>query len=152
FQPSVTVDKTGDTLSKIGDQVTYHFVINNTSSSDAPVLQLASITDDVLGNLSAQAIAAGCGSLASASSCNFNVPFTIPSGSADPLVNTVSVLYHPDGFPNDITASDSHSINLFQPSVAVDKVCTNEPVEAGKNAEFLITITNNSSADSPKLV
>jgi len=150
FQPSVTVDKTGDTLSKAGDDVTYTFTITNTSSADSPNLNLVSITDTLLGDLTGAASPASCDSLAPAASCTFNVVRTVLAGDADPLVNTVTVHYNPAGFPNDISASDGHSVNLFQPSVTVDK--TGDTLsKAGDDVTYTFTITNTSSADSPNL-
>ncbi|HEX5015242.1 MAG TPA: hypothetical protein VFV72_13910 [Candidatus Limnocylindrales bacterium] len=150
FQPSVEVVKGGDTLSKVGDTVTYTFQITNNGSADSPNLILDSITDTVLGDLSDEAPAA-CDSLAPAASCNFNVDFVIPDNDPDPLPNTVTVHYHPQGFPNDITDSDDHSVNLFQPGVTVDK--TGDTLsKIGDPASYTITVTNTGSADSPDLV
>jgi hypothetical protein len=126
FQPSVSITKNGDELSKIGDGVTYHVKITNTSSGDSPALKLDSISDDVLGDLSSYASAASCSSLASGASCEFDVPWTVAAvdvnpadGQADdPVINTVTIHFHPDLFPNDITATASHELNLFQPSIA----------------------------------
>jgi uncharacterized repeat protein (TIGR01451 family) len=151
FQPSVTIDKSGDTLSKVGDSVDYNFTINNTSSGDSPNLVLDSITDNVIGNLAALAAGAGCSPLAPGGSCNFSTSRTVLGSDPDPLVNTVVVHYHPDGFPNDITASDSHSVNLFQPSVTINK--TGPPYsKAGDVSTYTITVHNTSSSDSPNLV
>jgi len=150
FQPSVTIDKSGDTLSMVGNDVTYHFVITNTSSEDSPDLFLNTISDTVLGDLSTQALDAGCGQLASGASCQFDVTRTIEASDTDPLPNTVTVHYHPEGFPNDIHASDDHSVNLFQPSVVVDK---NGDLlgKVGDNVHYTFTITNTSSTDTPDL-
>ncbi len=151
FQPAVTIAKTGPALSKVGDTVTYTFTITNTSSQDSPNLTLASISDSVIGNLMSQATAAGCDVLTYQEVCSFSVSRTVQAGDPDPLVNTVNVLYHPDGFPNDITASASHSVNLFQPSVKITKT---GPAfsKAGDTATYNVTIQNTSSADSPNLV
>ncbi len=154
FQPAVEVVKGGDTLSKAGDDVTYSFTINNLSSDDAPNLLIddtSGVTDTVLGNLTATAKANGCTSLAYGGSCSFNVVYTVQSGDPDPLDNTVSVLYHPDGFPNNITDEDSHSVNLFQPSVDVTK--TGDTLsKVGDPASYTITVNNTGSGDSPNLV
>ena len=147
FQPSVRVDKTGDTLSKIGDTVTYTFTITNTSSADSPNLHLQSITDDVLGVLSAPA---ACDNLAPAEFCTFRVDNVVTVDAPDPLVNTVEVHYKPVGFPNDITDEDSHSVNLFQPEIAFDK--TGDTLsKAGDDVNYTLTLFNNSSEDSPDL-
>jgi uncharacterized repeat protein (TIGR01451 family) len=153
FQPSVRIDKTGDTLSKIGDPVTYTFTITNTSSTDTPDLTLTSVVDDKLGSLTAQAAAAGCATLASGASCNFSVPKTVLASDADPLVNTVDVIYHVTGFPTvSATASDNHTLNLFQPGVDVTKTANVTQAKVGDPVTYTITITNLSSQDSPNLV
>ena len=42
------------------------------------------------------------------------------AGDPDPLPNTVTVHYHPEAFADsDVQSSDSHEVNLFQPSVTV---------------------------------
>lgn len=151
FQPSVSVSKSGPTLGKVGDTVTYSFTITNTSSNDSPNLVLDSVSDTVLGSLTSTATGSGCTSLAPGASCTFTKDYTIQPGDPDPLVNVVTVHYHPLGFPNDITASASHSLNLFAPSVAVVK--TGPALsKVGDPAVFNFTITNTSSPDSPPLV
>jgi uncharacterized repeat protein (TIGR01451 family) len=156
FQPSVTIDKDGTTLSKEGDVITYDFTITNTSSADTPNLVLDSVTDvgdgwAGLGDLTANALTVGCGTMASGASCTFSVTIVAPAGP-DPLKNTVTAHYHPDGFLNDITASDDHSVNLFQPSIDVTKTCDPSQVKVGQLVTFTCTITNTSTTDSPDLI
>jgi uncharacterized repeat protein (TIGR01451 family) len=148
FQPSVTVDKSGDPLSKIGDDVTYHFEITNTSSTDSPNLMLDSVADDVLGSLTAPG---ECDNLAPGASCEFDFPWKVAAGSPDPVVNTVEVHYHPVGFKNDITDTDSHTLNLFQPSITFDKT-GDELSKATDVVNYKLTLDNMSSADTPDLV
>jgi hypothetical protein len=112
FQPAVEVVKDGPTEAHVGDTITYSFTINNLSSMDSPDLILESVIDDVLGDLTADATLAGCDTLGFGGTCNFTVDYTIPMGTNSPLVNTVTVLYHPEGFPNDITDSDTHSVTV----------------------------------------
>ncbi|MEA3338272.1 MAG: hypothetical protein U9R25_20475, partial [Chloroflexota bacterium] len=157
FQPSVEVIKEGDTLSKIGDEVTYDYTINNTSSADSPSLNLVSVLDTGdnnggagLGNLTAAASAAGCDILASGGSCNFSVSYTVLEGDDDPLDNRVDVLYNPDGFPNPITDWDDHTVQLFQPAIELTKT-GDEESKVGDDVTYTIGIVNTSSADSPDL-
>ena len=151
FQPAVLIEKTGDTLSKATDDVTYTFTITNKSSDDSPALNLESINDNVIGDLSANATASGCDVLTDDEVCSFQVTRTVDAGDPDPLVNTVNVLYHPDGFPNDITASDGHSVNLFQPSVSIEK--TGDTLsKVGDQVTYHVKMTNTSSPDSPNLI
>ena len=150
FQPSVQVEKTGDDLSKIGDGVTYGFTITNTSSADTPTLILDSMPDSVLGDLAATAAANGCGSLAPGGTCSFNVGYTVQSGDPDPLVNTVTVHYHPENFTNDIRANDSHSVNLVQPCLKIGKD-GDDLSKVGDDVNYTITVENCSSSDTPDL-
>ncbi len=111
FQPAVEVIKTGPTTGTRGQTVTYSFTINNLSSGDSPNLILNSVTDTVLGNLTAAATP-NCGTLASGGSCSFTFNYTIPSSGPNPIVNVVTVHYKPAGFPNDITDDDDHTLNI----------------------------------------
>src|SRR3989304_4989708 len=139
FYPSVVIDKTGTTLSTEGDDVTYPCTISNTSSSDTPDLLLDSLTDTLLGDLSDDAPAA-CDQLAPGASCTFNVVYTVQVGDPDPLLNTATAHYHPDGFDNDITDSEGHSVNMFYPSVVIDKTGTTLSKE-GDDVTYTFTIS-----------
>jgi len=151
FTAGVTIAKTGDTLSKVGDQVTYNVVVTNTSSSDAPNLILDSFTDSKVAGLQAAFVTAGGGVLTNGEVVNFSYTYTVVAGDPDPLLNTATVHYHPDGFPNDVTASDGHSVNLFQPSITINK--TGDTLsKVGDAVNYTITVTNTSSADTPNLV
>lgn len=145
FQPSITLTKTGDELSKVGDDVTYTITLANTSSADSPDLE-CTITDPLLGLNKSVTLASGASDVSS-------VPYTVPAGSDDPLPNTASATCSPIGFPNVLRASDDHSVNLFQPSVAVDKTadCDVDGVPVGADIIYTYAITNTSSADSPAL-
>src|SRR6266508_2434660 len=153
FQPDFTITKTGDTLSKNGDEVTYTFEIDNTSSTDSPDLNLVSISDTKLGDLAAAATAAGCDVLDSdpSETCSFQVNHTIPSDNAeDPYVNEVTAVYQVDGFPNQLTRSDRHSVNLFQPDFTITK--TGDTLSKnGDEVTYTFEIDNTSSTDSPDL-
>lgn len=120
FQPSVEVIKDGPTIATVGETITYEFTINNLSSGDSPDLILDSVTDTVLGDLTATASANGCDTLAAGGSCNFTYDYTIPDDDPNPLDNVVTVHYHPEEFPNDITDDDDHSVEI----VVGDEGCT----------------------------
>ena len=109
FQPAVEVIKDGPAEAYVGDVITYTFTINNLSSSDTPPLALVSVTDTVLGDLTAAAAAAGGDVLVDGESVTFTATWTI-TGDPNPLVNVVTVLYNPTGFPNPITDDDPHSV------------------------------------------
>ena len=160
FQPSVSVDKTGDTLSKVGDAVNYTITVTNTSSSDSPNLVSGTIVDTLLGNLlnpanpfvTSSDCAATLATTAGVDSCTIHATRTVLAGDPDPLPNTVTVHYNPSGFPNDVTDSDDHSVNLFTPSVAVTKQCSPASVTVGQTVTFTCSILNTSSSDAPNLI
>ena len=146
FQPSITVTKTGDDLSKVGDEVNYTIKVCNTSSADTPDLVKDTVTDSLIGGVDA----AFGASLASGQCESHDFTRTVQANDPDPLVNTATAHYHPTGFPNDITASDDHTVNLFQPSVTIDKT-GDELSKVGDTVQYTITVTNTSSPDSPNL-
>jgi hypothetical protein len=155
FTAAVEIIKTGDTVSKAGDEVTYNFTINNLSDGDlstggldgtTPDLLIDSISDTVLGDLSTQATAAGCNTLAQGGSCNFSVNYTVQGSDPDPLANTVTVHYHPDGFANDVTDDDNHSVDLFAPAVQIVKTA-DDVSKPGDLVTYNFTITNQSDGD-----
>jgi len=154
--PAVAITKTGTLLSKVGDVVTYTYTIRNTSvPPTAPPLDMVSLVDvgigwPGLGNLSALAVANGCGPLATGATCTFQVPRTVAAGDPDPLVNVVTATYRLTAFNQTVTATDSHSVNLFQPRITFSK--TGDPVsKVGDPVTYTLTLTNTSSNDTPDL-
>lgn len=174
FTAAVEIVKTGEDLSKIGDPVVYDFTITNKSDGDlttvaldgtAPDLELDTISDTLLGNLltnAQNATPTSCSTLSQGQSCHFQVSRDVLATDPDPLPNTVTVHYDVADvgaitFDNDVTDSDSHEAQLFQPSIDVTKTCkpkggsVGQPVKLGQKAVFDITITNYSSVDTPTL-
>jgi uncharacterized repeat protein (TIGR01451 family) len=146
FQPSLTVTKTGDALSKVGDVVNYNIEVCNTSSADSPNLVKDSVSDNRIAGVNA----AFGASLAAGACEDHDFTRTVQAGDPDPLVNTATAHYHPAGFPNDITDSDTHSTNLFQPNFTIQK--TADALSKVSDAvNFRVTVTNTSSNDSPNL-
>ena len=113
FRPSVQVAKgCSPAGARIGDTVTFTCMITNTSSSDSPNLVLLSVNDTLKGDMTAAAIAAGCQNLAPGAMCVFTYSHTITASDPDPLVNSVTVRYAVDGWPNIVTASNSCSVDI----------------------------------------
>src|SRR3990172_8607376 len=152
FQPGLVVDKSADrTLAHVGDAVNYTFLITNTSSSDSPDLVADTVIHDVLGDLldgsNPFVTSSDCGaSLAAGASCTITAARTVQDLDDDPLVNTVTVHYHPDGFPNDITGSDSHSVDIIHPNIEVVKECTPQ-VHPGDTIDVIARVGN--TGDTP---
>ena len=143
FQPAINLLKTGDTLSKIGDGVDYVITLENNSSADTPVLT-CTVTDALIGVDETFTIASGLDEV-----INVN-GFIIPANAVDPFVNTASVTCSPAGFSNVYEDTASHSTNLFQP--AINLVKTGDALsKIGDPVDYVITLENNSSADTPDL-
>jgi len=142
FQASITLDKTGDTLSKVGDDVSYTITLTNTSSGDTPDLE-CTISDPMLGSFGPYTIASGQNQVV-------NATYTVQQGDPDPLVNTATATCSPIGYPNVMTASGSHQVNLFQPSISVTKT-GDDWSKAGDEILYNVVIENTSSTDSPAL-
>src|SRR3972149_194841 len=145
--PDFSVDKTGPSLSKVGDSVKYNYSITNTGGVN---LNLVRVVDDKAGNLTVTANAAGCNVLSVGETCNFTKKYVVKSGDTDPLVNTVTVIYNVPQTSINKTHTDTHSINLFQPAIDVTKTC-NAVSKVGDTVNYTITLSNNSSADTPAL-
>jgi uncharacterized repeat protein (TIGR01451 family) len=146
FQPDVSIQKTADALSKVGDPVDFHITVTNTGSSDSPPIT-CTLTDSLLGiNKTITSLAVGASDVTDASR-------TTQAGDPDPLVNTASVTCTVDGFGNVLgPKSTESSTNLFQPSVDVAKTCQPPSVQVGQTITYTCTITNTSSSDSPNLI
>ena len=154
--PDFTIDKTGDDLSKVGDDVTYSFTITHTGEQGSADLELVSISDDKLGTLAAgpgqdDEVPAECDVLSPGESCTFDIPFTIPDDATDPFVNEVTAVYAISGLTTiSFTRTDTHSTNLFQPDYEVIKTGP-DLSKAGDEVTYTYTINNKSSDDSPNL-
>jgi hypothetical protein len=78
----------------------------------------------------------------------------MPDTPDDPYVNTASVECTFADFPNVLNDGDSHSVDLFQPSINVTKTGDEFSKNWGGQADMItynVTIDNTSSADTPNL-
>src|SRR5262249_61189309 len=75
---------------------------------------------------------------------------TVLAADPDPLVNTVTLSCNVAGFPNVLTDTASKSVNLFQPAIDVTKTAENTS-KVGDTVHYVITLSNNSSGDTPAL-
>ena len=148
FWPAVELSKTGPALATAGEEVVYTFTVTNTGSADSPALVLDGFSDALLNGVTPPP---DCGTLAVGASCVFTAAYTVPTGAADPLVNTAIITYHPQGFDNRVAASDTHAVNLFQAAVRVGKSGP-DFAAPGDAITYTIRITNAGSTDSPSLI
>ena len=149
FQPSVDVDKTGDTLSKVGDTVNYTITVTNTSSADSPDL-VWTISDTLLGDLldrprppaTARPRARPWHRSPSPAPCWPATPTRCPTRSRCTTTRTGSPTTSPTATTTRSTCSSRRS--------TIDK--TGDTLsKIGDAVNYTITVTNTSSADSPNL-
>jgi uncharacterized repeat protein (TIGR01451 family) len=155
FQPSATLSLSASptTIQHLGDPVTYTYTITNTSSTDSPNLVLDvndpnnSFTDSLLGDLEADAVAAGGGSLSPGGTFTFTKTRAIQAGDPSPLTNTAGVVFtlaqNLGSFDNLINAGASTSVILL-PELTITKAATGgvTVINPGDTASFTITVSN----------
>jgi uncharacterized repeat protein (TIGR01451 family) len=130
FQPGVDITKTGPVNALVDETITYNVKIDNTSSADAPNLVLDSFSDSLVPGATPPA---ACNNLATGASCSFTYTYTTKADDFKPtgktLDNTATVHYHPAGFPNDISDSDTWKVGAGTPPLAqhVWQIKTNMP-------------------------
>ncbi len=146
---------TGEPLSKIGDDITFSYSIENTGAAS---LSMESVDDDLVGDLTAAAEAAGCNPLEPQESCSFDITYSIADDADDPMVSSVFATYSSfsafkagtESLVSAVSDSDELAVNLFQPSVSVVK-SGDTLSTAGNTVHYVIEITNTSSEDTPAL-
>jgi uncharacterized repeat protein (TIGR01451 family) len=158
-------------LSKVGDSFTYPLTVTNTGASP---LFIQSVTDTLLGNIVVnhtlqQPGAAGVNQFVTAidaGTYNFSQPLapgasltilvsrTVQAGDSDPTVSTVSYIGTDDlaGTQDQITASATNTVNLFQPSATLTLSASPGSAVVGTPITYTYMVTNTSSSDSPNLV
>lgn len=149
FQNSIQISKTGPAYSRVGDIVTYTYVITNTSPLSSPNLVLKGIVDiinSVVTDLTKEVINAGALILPSGASVIFQSSHLVVESDPNPLVSTVVAVYNPVGYSNEISAYDVNLVTIVNPNFTVVKRCETEEVVAGGTATFRINITNQGNA------
>lgn len=160
----IAIDKTGDELSKIGDPVNYEITISNTGR--APLYK-KEIRDSLIGDITlsgadqnnAAVSSNTCGPmLAPAASCTIAYSRVVGANDPDPLENTARIIYteFADFSGVAFPAEYTWTTNLFQPAIAIDKKANGSDgpltVDQGDTVNYMIRLTNNSSADTPDLI
>src|SRR5262249_38391044 len=165
FQPSVALAKAANrATAAVGDTIVYTYTVDNTGSSDSPALVIDTLVDDngtpgstaddlSLANGKTTFVGGDTnndGRLALTELWTYTASRVVVAGDADPLVNTAVVHAHPLGFTNDLSATASASVDLFQPAIAIDKT-GNALSKIGDPVTYTYTVTNAGSAGTPAL-
>ncbi len=154
---SISVTKSGDTISKVGDEVNYTVTIQNTGSlplykDDISDTLLGSITINGVDQTNAYVQTNTCGAtLAIGASCTITLKRTVQAGDADPLPNTVSVVYRgrSDLSGSAVSGSDDHSVNSFSNGRShLTRGVSAHLSKVGDEATYTLTLNNTSSSDT----
>ena len=142
FQPDITVTKSADRdFAQVGDTVTYSITITNTGSADSPAL----VPDDTMpftdSLVPGATLPSSCGSLAVDDSCTFTYEYVVKADDST-IPNTAEVLFHPTGFPNNVTDRASASLTVIRPSFTVTKTCSTPNFPPGTTAIFTVNVQN----------
>jgi len=131
-------------VTKAGHVVDYEIcVINCGTNCD---LELVSVIDDLLGDKTADFGGPGAVLADGAPPLCRTFPYTVPDGTPSPLVNTVTATYvGEDG--QTLVETSTAEVRILHPGIDVTKECLTDPVPAGADAEFRITITNTGDVD-----
>jgi len=78
---------------------------------------------------------------------SFDYTYVVLSTDPDLLLNTATVHFHPDGFPNDISASAQWSVKLVHPNTEVTIVP--DVFETLPGGNVILTITEKNTGDWP---
>jgi hypothetical protein len=131
FQPSITISKScAPDPVQVGQTLLCNIVITNTSSTDTPTLQAATIADTRSGNLLAANVnvvstTCGTGAFVSGGSCTIVTSYVVTAADLPgPLTNSVTLSVSPTGFPNVLTVSASDTVAITPPVVPGGEGCT----------------------------
>ena len=109
INPAIDVTKSGPPLAKVGDEITY--TIGFTTLSDGDFLGECTGNDPLLGG--------DLGVFVSGQPRDFL--YTVQADVPDPLTNTATITCAVEGFDNEVSDSDDHSVDLIAPAIDVTK-------------------------------
>jgi len=161
LNPEVCVTKSVECdISSPGYFVDYKIRIENCGDTE---LQLQSIVDTLASpllsnpNLYELALLSGCEFLDPVgegwddpNSCVIMYALEVLEGDLVPdpnLVNEVTAVYEAIGTGQTVEDSDDVVVDLIDPDFTVEKICLDEPLMVGEDANFLITIENTGTVD-----
>ncbi len=152
--PVITVDKTAnpETVDEPGGLVTFTVVVGNESAASDPVT-IASLTDDIHGDLNGQGDCSVPQTILPGDSytCEFTV---LVAGNAGDIETDVVTANGSDdeGTPASAFDDATVTINDIAPVIVVTKDGSATVPEAGGDATYTITVTNNSAPSDPVTV
>ncbi|MFW6135700.1 MAG: hypothetical protein ACOC7N_02635 [Chloroflexota bacterium] len=142
------VAATGSPSVQIGERATFTVTITNTGSHGAPDLVLDRVTD-FQGRLTEE-LPDRCRVIPNGEVCTFSYQPSVPSDVGS-FTNAIEVRYRPAGLTDVIAEVASHTVEIFQLSISVEKSGPAEAIE-GQDVTYTLEIANTSSDGAPDLV
>jgi uncharacterized repeat protein (TIGR01451 family) len=136
--PSISVAKGGPAISKVGDTIAYWAAVANTGDC---TLVKDSVSDNVVAGINGLF----ANTLAPGVTDNQTYTYVVQPGDPDPLVNTVTFHYHPQGLSNDITDNATCTVDLRHPDILITKGVAAGIYRAGDSITYLVIIDNTST-------
>jgi len=133
IDPSINVTKTGPDTAKVGDEITYTIGFTDTGTG---TLGECTGSDTLLGDL---------GVFVDGVTRDFLRTALVTD--PNPLPNTATITCDVEGFDNQASGSDGHSVDLIDPSVDLTKECRPDPVNVDETIEWAITVNNTGDID-----
>ncbi|NPV09184.1 MAG: DUF11 domain-containing protein, partial [Anaerolineae bacterium] len=131
--PSISVTKSADAATAfVGQVVTYTITVQNTSP-DVDLVNLT-VSDSLIGDLSADFV----DELPIGASETNTYQRTVLATDPDPLVNTVTVHANPRGLPNDISDTDSASVDLVAAQISIEKATNGYDADDTPGPEIVV--------------
>ena len=143
IDPSVALTKTGPAEAKVGDTISYDFLVENTGSA---ALENCALTDDLI------TLSVAPFSLLAGETYSTSADYMVMAGDPDQLVNNASVTCDVVGFDNTASAADDHTVDLFEVGANLAKICDPDPVSVGETISWDITVNNTGEKDIVCLV
>jgi len=145
--PCIDLEKSGPTHTCVGEEVTYHFRVEN--CGDIVLHTGAHVYDPLINPSGDHKIWSGV--LQPGQVEEFDRTYTIKTNDPDPLVNEAWAIGHPPGHA-DVRSDDSWSIDIGGADLGVTKSDSPDPVIAGNQLTYTITVTNNGPCDATGVV
>lgn len=145
---SIDVVKSGPSIAKVGDTITYDVVITN---DGALTVTKNSIEDSLAGDITNLG---NCGAtLAPGASCSIQYTYLVAANGPDPRINTVTANYSVGA--SGVADTSNSAAELFTPAITLNKTANDQKsvtIDQGQSVTYKIVLTNTSSADAPDLV
>ncbi len=140
LKPGIAMDKTADKQeAHVGDNITYFYEVTN--DGNTPLSNIL-MTDNLIENIIfVSGDEDGDERLDIGESWIYTANYTVGAGAPDSLINTANVSGR-DILEKTVTASDSVSVAILRPGIAIVKTANPVSIRVGGTITYTYTVTN----------